>query len=380
MERQGAVPRWEGSLDQVLIRAGERYADVRRRLTSDPSTAWAAYAAGVVTVLHAEGHLPHPTGINLFLRSDLPLGGGVSSSASVEVAAMLAVCGAFRLKLDPLEIARRCQQVENQVVGAPCGIMDQVTCALGEGGRLIAICCRPCEVMGQYLLPENAALFGINSGVKHSVGGSRYTRARVAAFMGLKLIRRLDPNRELSCLCDLDPATFRRQFYSRLPPRLRGEQFLADLGETGDSATTIDPAECYPIRGAVEHAVYENRRVKQFIEHLEHASETGRALKGAGRLMYASHWSYGQRIGLGAPETDLLVRLARAAGPEAGVFGAKITGGGSGGTVALLTAVDGRLRVDSIAEEYADRTGREPQVLEVSRPGSEPSWVRMVSV
>jgi galactokinase len=184
-EQDGLLPRWEGSLSAVLVGRGESYADVHRRLTSDPRTGWAAYAAGVLTVLHAEGRLRRPVGMRLFFRTDVPLGGGVSSSASLEVAAMAAVCGALGLEMDGLELARLCQRVENMVVGAPCGIMDQVTCALGQAGRLIAIRCRPCEVLDHPALPEGAALFGIHSGVKHSVGGSRYTRARVAAFMGL---------------------------------------------------------------------------------------------------------------------------------------------------------------------------------------------------
>src|SRR5207244_12405112 len=110
-------------------------------------------------------------------------------------------------------------------------------------------------------------------------------------------------------------------------------------------------------------AVYENHRVQQFIDQLDRARRNPKALEQAGRLMYASHWSYGHRIGLGAAETDLLVRLAREAGPAAGIYGAKITGGGSGGTVALLTGNNARPTVEAIAEEYARRTGLTPQTL-----------------
>jgi galactokinase len=368
--RERLVPYWEGTISSLLVAPGETYADVRRCLTDDKTTAWAAYAAGVVTVLHAAGHLRHPTGLSLFLSSDVPLGGGVSSSASLEVAAMTAVCAAVGLRLEGLELARLCQQVENQVVGAPCGIMDQVSCALGQAGRLIAIRCRPCEVLGYPLLPENAALFGIHSDVKHSVGGSRYTRARVAAFMGLKLIQSLEAATPPDYLCDMDPQTFRERYYTSLPARILGAAFLAEHGETGDPVTQIDPAENYPVRGAVEHAVYENHRVQQFIKQLERATRYPKALEQAGRLMYASHWSYGHRIGLGAPETDLLVRLAREAGPNAGVYGAKITGGGSGGSVALLTSPDARPVVERIAAEYGRRTGLKPEILEGTSPGA----------
>jgi galactokinase len=274
------------------------------------------------------------------------------------------VRGALGLALDDLELARLCQRVENQVVGAPCGIMDQVTCALGRPGRLLAIRCRPCEVMGHLPIPPGTAFFGINSGVKHSVGGSRYTRARVAAFMGLKLIRQSGVGTKLDCLCDLDPEGLRREYYELLPARLSGSDFVRKYGETDDPVTRVDPVETYSVRGAVEHAVYENARVLRFKSLLEQNPVEPHLLTRAGQLMYGSHWSYGRRIGLGAAETDLLVRLAREAGPTAGIYGAKITGGGSGGTVALLTNESARPMVEQISVEYARRTGREPEVLE----------------
>jgi galactokinase len=364
LHAEGLTPDWTGDLQAVLLDTAESYADVRRRLTADRSTAWVAYVAGVLAVLHAEGHLERPRGFNLSLRSDVPLGAGVSSSASVEVATMAAVRSALGLALDDLELARLCQRVENQVVGAPCGIMDQVTCALGEPGRLLAIRCRPCEVMGHLPIPPGAAFFGINSGVKHSVGGSRYTRARIAAFMGLKIIRQSRAGHALGCLCDLEPEGFRRAYHQSLPARLSGSQFLREYGETDDPVTRVDPAEDYPVRGAVEHAVYENARVLRYKSLLEQDSPGPRQLTQAGQLMYGSHWSYGRRIGLGASETDLIVRLAREAGPSAGIYGAKITGGGSGGTVALLTSEAARPTVERVAAEYAGRTGRAPEVLE----------------
>jgi L-arabinokinase len=132
------------------------------------------------------------------------------------------------------------------------------------------------------------------------------------------------------------------------------------------------------VRGAVEHAVCENHRVQRFIELLAIAPEDPRALESAGRLMYASHWRYGHRIGLGARETDLLVSLAREAGPAAGLYGGKITGGGSGGTVALLAAPDARPTVDAIAAEYARRAGRLPEILEGTSSGAVAWGVRTV--
>jgi L-arabinokinase len=171
-------------------------------------------------------------------------------------------------------------------------------------------------------------------------------------------------------LCNLTPREYISRWRDRLPPRMKGAAFLAQFDGTGDAATTVEPDETYPVRGAVEHAVYENHRVKQFRRHLARASRDPGALARAGHLMYASHWSYGRRIGLGAPETDLLVRLARERGPESGVFGAKITGGGCGGTVALLTRDDTDAVVEAIAADYARRTGLAPRLLAGTSPGA----------
>ena len=90
--------------------------------------------------------------------------------------------------LDGVTLARLAQMVENRVVGAPCGIMDQMTSALGVANSLLLILCQPHEVQGTQALPDGVRVFGINSNVKHSVGGTAYTRARVAAFMGRKIL------------------------------------------------------------------------------------------------------------------------------------------------------------------------------------------------
>jgi L-arabinokinase len=119
--------------------------------------------------------------------------------------------------------------------------------------------------------------------------------------------------------------------------------------------------------------VYEQAHVERFLAALDHYAETGdrSALEGAGNAMYRSHESYGERCGLGTPETDLLVELVREAGPAKGLFGAKITGGGSGGTVAILGAGPAVYQtVGEIAEEYQRRTGNAARVIAGSGPGA----------
>jgi L-arabinokinase len=368
---------------------------------------WAAYVLGVFYVLVAEGELPVAAvagGADVLLHSAVPLGAGVASSAAVEVAAMRAAVAAYGAGTSGLRLAALCQMVENRVVGAPCGIMDQVTCALGQAGRLLALRCQPHDVLGWHAPPPGLTFAGLDSGVKHAVGGRRYGRVRCAAFMGRRLVADAltaageDPQR-VRYLCNLTPGEYRTRFRDLLPRRLSGREFLDRWGETGDAATAVDPDEVYPVRGATEHPIYENDRVLRFIERLTAVAPgaateaTPAAARAAGRLMYGAHRSYSRNCGLGSQETDLLVALVRRAAvadgaPEArpagaarapgGLYGAKITGGGAGGTVAVLLEAgpDGApsaraaAALEAVAGDYAAATGRRPRLIAGSQPGA----------
>lgn len=379
-----------------------------------PEARWAAYVLGVFYVLLAEGELfAFPGGADLVVHSAVPLGAGVASSAAIEVAAMRAVTAAFGAPTSGLRLALLCQIVENRVVGAPCGIMDQVTCVLGQAGKLLALRCRPHEVEGWHSAPSGFAFVGLDSGVKHAVGGRRYARVRCAAFMGRRIIHTQlaqdgeDPQRA-TYLCDLTPSEYQTRFRHLLPARLNGRAFLDRWKETGDTATTVDPDEVYPVRGATEHPIYENERVHRFLAALQRGKQAqphgasgiaqgskhveGRvaelkstrgpapmaAMTAAGRLMYGSHRSYGRNCGLGSRETDLLVSLVRRHGVAGGMFGAKITGGGSGGTVAVLMeaspdggAVDrSAVSLQRIAQAYEQQVGWQPRPISGSQPGA----------
>ncbi len=364
IETEGLTPQVSLSLDDFYSPNGTLldYGAVRSHLRRDSHTRWAAYVLGGVYVLLAEGIVPRfPQGMNLILDSRVPLGAGVSSSAAIEVAAMAAMSAAYGLKLDGLTLARLSQMVENKVVGAPCGIMDQMTSTLAVPNSLLLILCQPHEVQGTQMLPEGVKVYGINSSVKHSVGGAAYTRARVAAFMGRKLL-------DTDYLAQYHPAML---FSDSVPEQMLGADFLEAHGETGDPVTRIDPAVTYPVRAATFHGVYENSRVEQFISLLSAVSrdqssstEMQAILPGVGKLMYDAHASY-TRIGLGCAETDLLVELGRTVGPGKGIYGAKITGGGSGGTVAFLTYGDRAAQtIQEIAQVYKEQTGLTPQIFE----------------
>jgi len=378
LERQGLPCEVDLSLDE-LRRHGKPvgYEEARKMLTSTAENVWAAYLIGGLFVLEKEGLCRIENGANMLLWSDVPVGVGVASSAAVEVAAMFAASGALNVPLDGLRLAEFAQVVENRVVGAPCGIMDQVTSALGQEGKLLALLCQPSEVLGHYDLPADVGVFGISSRVQHSVGGEAYTCARVSAFMGLKIIlhalrqRGQAPREQDYYLCNISPEDYRRQFRELLPETITGSEFLRTYGPTTDAVTSVDPARTYSVRSATEHAIYENYRVCTFMECIERARAGDRtALIEAGGLMYASHCSYGWNCGLGCEETDVIVRLVMERGPERGLYGAKITGGGSGGTVAVLARKDAREQVCEVARDYQKRTGIEPDLFEGSSPGA----------
>ena len=362
-------------------------AELRARIGT--ASRWAAYVVGTWHVIAMEGVARDLPGATVAIDGNVPLGAGVASSAALEVATMRAVCAMAGITIDGFRLAALCQMVENRVAGAPCGIMDQVTCALGEAGHLLELRCQPHDLLGHVEVPEGVAFIGLDSGVKHAVGGERYPRVRTAAFMGREILRRGLVGDPIEVggghLCNVDPRAF-DDIAPRLPRHLRGQDFLARYGDHHDAATVIDPSVDYPVRGATTHPVTEQARVMRFRASLVTAGDASLrgdgparaiALAAAGRQMYGSHRSYGRNCGLGAPETDRIVALVRAEGPANGLHGAKITGGGSGGTVAILADASGRGVLAPHAAEAiervrttAARTGKLPRVIAGSGPGA----------
>ncbi|HSV14599.1 MAG TPA: hypothetical protein VLI90_10080, partial [Tepidisphaeraceae bacterium] len=333
---------------------------------------------------------PKIKGVNLAVYSTVPLGAGVSSSAAIEVATMMNLVEHFSIRaaVDPLRMAAMCQAVENRIVGAPCGIMDQVSSGYGQAGALLRMTCQPHKVESPLHLPPGTRVIGINSNVKHSVGGGMYGRTRCAAFMGHQII--LTKMREMGAaagkalvgdplngyLANLDQDDYKQLFRPHLPEQIGGQDFLDRFGPTIDQATKVDPTQSYHVQQATDHHVLEARRVQQFVEFLQQAAKCQglprkNLLDKAGHLMYASHLSYTNDALLGAEECDLLVQLVRDREP-AGLYGAKITGGGSGGTVAVLAekspSVDAA--VNQIMSIYEQRTGRKAEAFLGSSPGA----------
>ena len=333
----------------------------------DSKNRWAGYVAGCFGLLKAEGLVPKTAGVRIFVRSDVPLGAGVSSSAAIEVATMRALCVAFNVNLTGLALARLCQRVENDIMDAPCGIMDQVTSAMGESGKLLVLRCQPHTLEGFTMLPDGWRVVGLDSRVKHSVAGTGYTGVRVAAFMGLKMLSDRPSTQNGKgfggYLCNLTPAEYEEIVRENpLPEQITGAEFLAKHGGILDNVTVVDPAQTYPVRAATVHPIYENQRVQTFLTALEKGD-----MPLAGVQMLAAHASY-SACGLGTKETDLLVQLAM---QETGVVGAKITGGGSGGTVCVLCQSEVEEGVITrLSTAYEEQIGHAPRIIRGTSPGA----------
>jgi len=230
--------------------------------------------------------------------------------------------------------------------------------------------------------------------VRHSVGGSDYGAVRTAAFMGRALLQAsLGEGRVLTHLAELTPEELAA--LPPLPTSLSGSAFLQQHpAGHGDAATTVRPEAEYAVAACAAHPVLEHARVCEFEALLR-----GRAARAPappplaspppsptaplrrppseqqrlrlGELMRGSHESY-SRVGLGSAATDRIVELVAAAPPSARLYGAKITGGGSGGTVCVLgeASDEAQAAIDAVLDEYASETGRRPYVVSGSSAGA----------
>ncbi|MEX0776955.1 MAG: hypothetical protein WD042_14715 [Phycisphaeraceae bacterium] len=345
--------------------------------------AWARYLVGCAWwLMHNHSPASARAGATIFLDSDVPSGGGVSSSAAIEVAAMTALAKLWDVALEPMALAVACQAVENRVVGAPCGVMDQVTAALGQQGSMLEILCQvgndgqPAQVLGQVQVPEGYMLAGLYSGVRHEVRGDPYTDTRVAAFMAQKILStHQSPDPTSGHLANVDADLYRDHLRTHLPETITGQAFLNLFASTNDPVTTVQPDRTYAVRSAADHHVLEMSRVRTFVELLREQGPhdmVEKHMQEAGMRMYESHTSYSKCANLGHPLTDRLVDMVQERGTEQGFYGAKITGGGCGGTVAILMRddEDTRAAVAVLAHDYEEETGRSTLYFEGTSPGA----------
>jgi L-arabinokinase len=304
--------------------------------------AWAAYLLGPVALLARAERLP-PTGLRLVVSSSVPEGKGLGSSAAVEIAAAFAAGGALGVSLDPRSVALLGQRAEQLLAGAPCGVMDQMTAACGEAAHLLALSCRPAEIAGSFALPPGIAVWGIDSGARHAVRGATYRRARCASFMGKALL-----GLDADYLTMLSPGELDAD---RLPERMTGAEFLRGRVGIDDEMSCVEPDAEYPVRAATLHPIDEQGRVETFLGLLDGPVDGSRARQ-LGELMGASHAGY-SGCGLGTPVTDRIVDAVRSVGWERGLIGARVSGGGSGGTVVVL----GREGAEPVVRRISETLG-----------------------
>ena len=360
-------------------RARRLFADNARVEFDEPPVAppWVSYVAGVFLVLAHERGMPLTNGARVVVSSRVPEGKGVSSSAALETATMCAAAAAVGIALDPRDLALMCQKGENLVAGAPCGVMDQMTCVFGEEDALLALLCQPAELEPHLAVPADIAFWGLDSGERHAVGGSDYAAVRTGAFIGLRILSEhvAVPG---SFLANIPPDEFEQQLAHHLPDEMSGDTFLARYGGTGDSVTTVDPRRRYRVRTPTAHPVHERQRAETFRQLLQASPDEQRRVR-LGALMYESHASY-MACGLGSPGTNRLVELVRAEGPAAGLYGARITGGGSGGTVVVIARKDASNAIARVAGAYEDATGYRPYVFGGSSPGVAAFGARVITL
>lgn len=343
---------------------------------------WIGYVLGCALALQKEKEIEFK-GADFNITSEVPLGKGVSSSASIEVATIKALSEAFDVSFLGTELPKLAQRVENLIVGAPCGLMDQLASYLGEPKKLLPIICQPDLVEKPISIPKGIFFIGIDSGVRHSVSGASYSDVRCAAFMGYTIIARsfgVSTEEILSAklqhafsklpytgyLCNISVNEFENSFLKQLPTFITGKDFINNFLHSIDSVTTINPETEYAIRECVAHPINENERVHTFkalllsLNESVKAAERNSIMKKMGELMYQSHASYSQ-CGLGSDRTDEIVELSK---NQPGIYGAKITGGGNGGTVCLLTDEEGIASAKKIHQMLCEKYKQELVLFE----------------
>jgi galactokinase len=283
-----------------------------------PRGDWLDYIQGLTWSLQTEGFTV-PSGFDLSIASDVPLGAGLSSSAALEVAGLRAMRETFGLELDDVKLARLGQRAENEFVGARCGIMDQMAASLADASSALFLDTRSLEYR-RVPLPAEADLVVIHSGVSHEISGGDYNTRRAECEAAARQL---------------------------------GVPQLRDL-TVGDAGRVNALPE--PLNRRARHVMTEDARVLAAVTALESAD-----LERLGQLFEESHASMRDDFEVSAPDVDLLVAIAQA---EPAVFGARMTGGGFGGSVVVLArSGEGRRVGERITSAYAARSSRRPTLL-----------------
>ncbi len=348
--------------------SGRSYEELSALMKTLPGGDWAAYIIGCIAVLNLEKKLP-VEGLSIEVSSTVPVGKGVSSSAALEIACMKALTGLYNIETGNTELPLLAQKAENLVVGAPCGLMDQLSSYLGKKNRLIPLQCQPHTVFETIPIPSGVTFCAIDSGIRHAVSGASYSEVRAAAFMAYTIIAKQAGATDTDLLqarqtgrwenlpfggylANITPSLFGQHYAGLLPDTISGKEFLENYKTSIDTVTRIVPETSYRVKACATHPVMENFRINTFMNllgSLSRQKDKKKSLTILGELMCQSHASYSS-VGLGNEHTDDILDRVRKAGSSSQVYGARITGGGSGGTVCILC--EGREGVSAARKIY----------------------------
>ncbi|MGW0862185.1 galactokinase [Streptomyces sp. NPDC002611] len=293
-------------------------------LSPESDKNWTAYPAGVVWALREAGHAV--TGADIHLSSTVPSGAGLSSSAALEVVVALALNDLFSLGLRGWQLASLCQRAENVYVGAPVGIMDQTASACCEAGHALFLDTRD---LSQKQIPfdlaaEGLRLLVVDTQVKHSHSEGEYGKRRAGCEKGAALLG-------VNALRDVP--------YSDL------DEALSRLGDEEE------------VRRLVRHIVTENERVERVVSLLESGDDT----RAIAPILVEGHASLRDDFRISCPELDLVVDTAL----TSGALGARMTGGGFGGSAIVLTEeTDVDAITKAVTEAFAAAGFTTPRVFE----------------
>jgi galactokinase len=289
---------------------------------------WSNYIRGVLAGFQNRGDkIP---ALDVAFMSTVPLGGGLSSSAALEVCTGTLLEAATGKLIDPIEKALIAQTAEHEFAGVPCGIMDQFISSLGREGNLLLLDCRSRQTQLVPMNDPSVSLLVINTNVKHELSGGEYAQRRSECETAAKILG----------VPSLRDATAQKL-----------EQF----------------------QGKMDNVVY--RRARHVIGEIErtlHAAEGIRASNWptVGQFMYASHYSLKDDYEVSCKELDVVVEIAEDIGAAGGVYGCRMTGGGFGGcSVALVKTKDIDAITKKIAADYQAKTGIEASIFS-SRPAA----------
>jgi galactokinase len=302
--------------------------DPTQPLKPAPKGTWYNYPMGVIAGFVERGVVP--SGFDALLNSTVPMGGGLSSSAALEVATATLLESITGHKLDPVEKALLCQKAEHQFAGMPCGIMDQFISVMGRKDHILLLDCRTRETSLVPMTDPSVALLVTNTNVKHELTGGEYAQRRAQCEEAARLL---------------------------------GVKSLRDV--------TADQLE--HAKAKMSDLVY--RRARHVIGEIERTTHAAEGVRNSnwptvGQLMYASHKSLREDYEVSCPELDAVVDIALNIGAKGGVYGCRMTGGGFGGcTVALIRADSITSISNTIAAEYEKRTGIKPTLF-TSRPAA----------